>query len=420
MILRALVLAALACAAGCGGPGRIEYVSGQCLIDGAPATLAEVETRQAQVGERILSRQPWFAVVTVLVLVLAGMSHIEKLILLFSTRKSGAQGLGERLKLALERYRAHPLRYFAVVAATLGMLLLAAGMYLYLDVDKRATERALGMLQFCHLALRTADEEGVLDQQRSNLQAIQSTAGDIRALVDKLPPEEQRKAQQIVDQMNAALGKQGKLVGEYLQRTEESTRAVKEHTATVERGLSSVEAGVLGLKSLPAGLHDLSEAVHKLDGRLGGVDGKLGGLDGKLGAADGKLGALDARLGAFDAKLAALDARLAALDAKLGALDAHPAADASKPPAHSPAADAPKPPAHSPAADAPKPPAPHSPGADAPKAPAHSPAADGTIKAPANHAAAPSGATPPAVIAPSSTAQLHPDGGARLSAAPQH
>ena len=315
-----LLLAVVVGAGGCGGgPGRVEFVNGQCLIDGAAATLPQVETRQAQMSERILARQPLFAVITVLVLVLAGMSHIEKLILLFSTRKSGAQGLGERLKLALERYRAHPLRYFAIVSGTLTLLLLAVGAYIYLDVDKRASERSLGMLQFCHLALRTADEQGVLDQQRSNLQAIQSTAGDIRALVDKLPPEEQHKAQQIVDQMNAALGKQGKLVGEYLQRTEESTRAVKEHTATVERGLSTVEAGVLGLKSLPAGLHDLSDQVHKLDGRLGGVDGKLGGVDGKVGALDAKLSALDAKLAALNAKLAQADAALKSLSTRPGA-----------------------------------------------------------------------------------------------------
>jgi hypothetical protein len=39
------------------------------------------------------------------------------------------------------------------------------------------------MLQFCHLAMRTEEEEGALDEQRHNLQAIESTAGDIRALV---------------------------------------------------------------------------------------------------------------------------------------------------------------------------------------------------------------------------------------------
>src|SRR5262249_15291966 len=160
-------------------------------------------------------------------------------------------------KLVLDRYRQHPVRYFSIVTATFVLLLCAAGTYVYLDVDKRASERAQNMLNFCHLALRTANEQTVLDQQRSNLLAIQNTAGDIRALVDRLPPEEQRKAQHIIDQMNGALGRQGKLVSEYMIKTEESTKAVKEHTLAVEKGLSTVEAGVLNLRTLPAGLHDL-------------------------------------------------------------------------------------------------------------------------------------------------------------------
>src|SRR5262249_39614621 len=153
----------------CGGPGRIQFDNEQCLIDGTPATLAQVEARQTQVTQRILSRQPLFVLVTILVVVLAGTSHVEKLFLLFSARHKEARGLGERLKLALDRYRAHPVRYFSIVAGTLTLLLVAAGLYIYLDADKRASERALGTLQFCHLALRTAEEQGVLDEQRHNL-----------------------------------------------------------------------------------------------------------------------------------------------------------------------------------------------------------------------------------------------------------
>jgi hypothetical protein len=301
MQLRALLFAALvaAAAAGCSGPGHVEYVSGQCLLDGRAATLPQVEIHQALVQSRIEGRQPWLTAVTILVLVLAGAGHIEKLLALFSTRKSDARGLAERLKLSLERYRAHPVRYFAIVAATFVALMFAAGAYVYLDVDKRASERAQNMLNFCHLALRTADEQGVLDQQRANLLAIQNTAGDIRALVDKLPPEEQRKAQLIVDQMNSALGRQGKLVSEYLAKTDASTKAVREHTAVVERGLSSVEANVLNLKSLPAGLHDLSELVHKLDGRVQSLDGKVVQGDQR---ADARLAALEAAVKAIAAR----------------------------------------------------------------------------------------------------------------------
>src|SRR4051794_20516548 len=152
------------------GPGHVEFTQGQCFIDGRPAQLGDVEARQARISERILARQPWFTVITILVVALAGASHIDKLVLLFSTRGARTHGLGERLKLMLDRYRAHPVRYFAIVIATLGLLGCAAGFYVYLDSDKRASERALGQLQFCHLALRESDAKRVLDEQRQNLQ----------------------------------------------------------------------------------------------------------------------------------------------------------------------------------------------------------------------------------------------------------
>ena len=220
---------------------------------------------------------------TVLVVVLAGASHMEKLVLLFSARRAGGKKFGERLQAVLERYRTRPVRYFTIVVGTLVLLLAAGGCYIYLDADKRASERALGMLEFCHLALRTRDAQGVLIEQRHNLQAIESTAGDIRALVDKLPPEEQRKAHQIVATMNAALTQQGKLVGDYLNRSEETTTMLNQHTEALQRGLSSVEAGVLGLKSLPGGLHDSDLSVQKLDGQLGAFDAKLDGQSKTLG-----------------------------------------------------------------------------------------------------------------------------------------
>src|SRR5262245_40075848 len=187
MIRRALVFAVLLVAA-CGGPGRVQYDKDHCSIDGEPATLAEVEARQAEVAQRIQARQPWFAVVTLVVLLLAGASNAEKALVLFRSRKrDGDRRWAERLRDALERQRANPLGWFAIVGGTLTLLALAAGFYIYLDADKRASERALGMLQFCHLALKTNEEQGVLDEQRRNLAAIQSTAGDIRTLVDKLP-----------------------------------------------------------------------------------------------------------------------------------------------------------------------------------------------------------------------------------------
>src|SRR5207237_151760 len=81
----------------------------------------------------------------------------------------------------------------AMVAGSVGVLIGAGVFYIYLDADKRASERALATLQFCHLSLRTADEKRALDEQRSNLSSIHDTAGEIRGLIAKLPPDERAK-----------------------------------------------------------------------------------------------------------------------------------------------------------------------------------------------------------------------------------
>jgi hypothetical protein len=292
-----MLMVALACTllAGCRGPGHVEFTQGKCLIDGRTVSLAEVEERQAHLSERILGRQPLFVLVTVLIVALAGVSHVEKLLLLFSTRHAQARGLAERLRLALEPYRAHPVRYFAIVVGTLSLLGVAGGFYVYLDADKRASERALGLLQFCHLALRNTESEGILAEQRRNLQEIQSTAGNIRALVDTLPPEEQRKAKEIVSKINVALQQQGKLVSDYAAQNEVATRAVREQTENLQKGLTTLGSQVLGLKSLPASLHDLAEQVHGLDGRMSATDSKLAAADAKLTAIKSALDALAAR-----------------------------------------------------------------------------------------------------------------------------
>jgi hypothetical protein len=281
-------IALVALLGACHGPGHVEFTGGRCIIDGKLATLSEVEGRQARISERILARQPLFVLTTVLIVVLAGFSHLEKLLLLFSTRGSHARGVAERLRLMFERYRAHPLRYFTLVAATLMLLVVAGGCYVYLDADKRASERALGLLQFCHIALHNGESQSLLAEQRRNLQAIELTAGNIQALVDKLPPAEQRKAKEIVAQINQALAQQSKLVSDYAARTDESTKAVREQTENLQKGLSSLGAQVLGLRSLPASVHDVGEELHALDGRVGAgfvkLDGKLAALDGRLDA----------------------------------------------------------------------------------------------------------------------------------------
>jgi hypothetical protein len=320
--LRSLALIILVVLGGCQGPGHVEFTNGQCLIDGHVATRAEVETRQASISERILSRQPWFVLITVLIVALAGASHIEKLFLFFGGKQGKpVHGLHDRLRLAMERYRSHPLRYFTIVASTLLLLGIAGGLYVYLDADKRASERALGLLQFCHIALRNNEAEGILAEQRHNLEQIESTAGNIRALVGKLPPEEQKKAREIVEHINDALAQQGKLVGDYVTHTDESTKAVHEETQLLSKGLTSLETQVTTLKTLPAALHDLGDQLHAVDGHAAS------------GFAD-----VEAKLSAQETKLAALGTKLTTLETKLDTLQA-----AVKRPAERKTEDPPKP-----------------------------------------------------------------------------
>jgi hypothetical protein len=287
--MRSLVVLSLLLFAGCRGPGRVEFSAGQCVIDGRTATLAEVESRQARTSERIVARQPVMVLVTILVVLLAGASHIEKLVLLFSTRRSGAHGLGERIRVALDRYRDHPLRYFSIVAGTLLLLGVAGGTYVFLDAEKRANERALGLLQFCHVALRNQQADAMLDEQRRNLANIESTAGSIRSLVDRLPPQQQADAKQIVEQLRRTLGDQGKLVNAYAEKTDESARELREHTQLVEHGISSLETG---LKILPAAFHDLSQQLEQGEQRRAAAEQQE---KAKLDALKASLDALAAR-----------------------------------------------------------------------------------------------------------------------------
>ena len=321
----AALLILTACALGaCGGPGHVQYDNDCCLIDGHEATLSVVEARQAAVAQRIQSRQPWFAVVTIIFVIVAGASNAGKVMVLFRARKHEGEDrpLAERLRDALDRHRESPVRFGAIVGVTVGLLLVAASCYIYLDVDKRASERALGMLQFCHLALRTSAEQGVLAEQRKNLSAIQSTAGDIRALVDKLPPEEKQKAREIVAQMNTALEKQGKIVGDFLVRSDEQQKALEQHNTFVEKTLTSLSGDVGALKgSVPASLKDLGDEVKRLDGKL----------DGKLAGEDDSVKALQASVGELDGKLTKLLARPACEPPKPAPVAAKPASVAAKP-----------------------------------------------------------------------------------------
>jgi hypothetical protein len=280
--MRPVIALVLLLMAGCHGPGRVEFVSGQCVIDGRAADLVEVEAMQARISERIIARQPVMVAVTVLIILFAGASHIDKLMLLFSTRRTETHGLGDRIRLALERYRAHPIRYFSIVAATLLLLGVAGGAYVFLDAEKRANERALGLLQFCHVALRNRQADAMLDQQRRNLAHIESTAGTIESLVDRLPPQHKEEAAQIVAQLRRALGEEGRLVNAYAEKSDESTRQLRQHTQLVEHGLSTLETDFSALKNVPLQLHELSEQLKQHDQRSLDEKAKIDALTARL------------------------------------------------------------------------------------------------------------------------------------------
>lgn len=190
--LRFLATAAVvlpACAA-----SSVEFVGGKCLIDGTPASLTQVEQRQAEMTQHVLSRQPILTAIVVGMVVIAIAGYLPRISAILTARKAPVEKFSERLRARIERYRAHPVRYFLLVSTVLGVVITAAVVYVSLDADKRASERALANLQFCHLALRSAAET-------DHLKKIQSTEREIRSLIAKLPAADQRKARNLADQL---------------------------------------------------------------------------------------------------------------------------------------------------------------------------------------------------------------------------
>ena len=291
----------MAITSGCGGPGEVRFNQGGCTIDGQAADLPRVEAREAAVQHRIARLQPWLVAITVAIVSLAGIGYAERLILLFSARRE-ARGMGERLQAVVDRYRSHPLRYFALLAGSVGMLIAAGSFYIYCDADKRSSERALGALQFCHLALRTADEKQALDDQRQNLSSIHETAGAIRQLIDKLPPAEQAKASEIINHMDDAVGRERRVISGRLQRSEETTLALSTEAQSIARGLSGLESDVGSLKGLPGD-------VRALAGLLGDVNGRAAAANEKLAAANDKLTETGATLATLVGSVRELTAR---------------------------------------------------------------------------------------------------------------
>jgi hypothetical protein len=259
----------------CGHANEVRYVDGHCLIDGEATTLARVEVRQAEMTQHVLSRQPVLTAIAVAAVALAGASYLQRILTVLAARRAPAQSFSDRLRARMERYRAHPVRYFLLLGGVLGVLIVAGVAYVSMDADKRASERSLASLQFCHLALRSAEEQHVLAEQRNNLASIQSTESDIRALVDKLPPAEQQKAHEIVEQLSTSLGQQRTMVAHFAAHADDTARAVTQHQAEVERGLSKLADDVVDLKSMPAAVGKLSSELHDVGTRVDTVGGEL-------------------------------------------------------------------------------------------------------------------------------------------------
>ena len=293
LILVTTLLAVLA-GSGCGGPGNVRFDRDHCYINGEAAGLTQVEEREALVQHRIAVRQPWLVVITVVVVLLAGIGYIEKLVLLLSAGRDN-KGLGERLRASAERYRAHRLRYFAMVGGSVGLLVTAGILYIYVDADKRTSERALAALQFCHLALRTSEETTALDEQRQNLASIHRTAGEIRQLIDKLPPAEQVKAQEIIGHMDDAVGRERRLITDQLQRSEDTAESIREGTLSIEKSLTTLQGSVSGLTDLPAHVKAVSDTLHTAEERQVALQQTVAALTDALQAVQSKVNSLASR-----------------------------------------------------------------------------------------------------------------------------
>jgi hypothetical protein len=280
--------------AGCGGPGRAQFDHDRCYIDGRPATLPQVEEREAAIQQRLSNRQPWLVVITVTVVALAGAGYLERLLLLFSVSRS-SMTMGERFKRIVVRYRAHPFRYFGMVGGSVGLLLTAGILYIYLDADKRASERTLATLQFCHLALRTVDEKAALDAQRSNLASIDQTAAEIRQLINKLPPTEQAKAHEIVGHMDDAVKRQGRFFAEQLQQSQDTAESIRAGTLSIERDLSGLHGDVGQLKEVPARIRTVADALNVVEGKTDEAGKSLVGLRDKIDGLEKAVTALSSR-----------------------------------------------------------------------------------------------------------------------------
>lgn len=302
--------------AACSRAPSVRFDNDTCLIDDVPASIAQVEEAEARISQHMADRQPLFILVTLMVVLLASAGYVLRIVDVIAVRKDGHSFL-ERLREALDRHRAHPARYFAMLSGAFMLLLFACGFYGALNSDKQASERALSSLQFCHLALRTADEHNVLSQQRQNLAALSATAGQIRSLVGQLPPDEQKKAQLVINQVSQALDRQSQDLARSLDKDAAAADEARAQSAQVEQGLSSLTIGVLALRNVPASLSDVAQREQALSDKLDGTTRAVAALAQKL---QDQLAAVNAKLDRDadqKAQLAALAKRLDTLEIRL-------------------------------------------------------------------------------------------------------
>ena len=259
-----LAVALVVLLSACRGALHVSYDRQRCEIDGRAATIAEVEAEQARVGQHLLASQPVHTAVVVAILFLASLGYLDKLALIVAARRSSAPSLGERVRAALERHRAHPVRHIGIVAGAMVLVAVGAGFYVYLDADKRTSERALQQLQFCHLALAGAEAQEALERQRGNLEQLRSTAGSIKVLVDGLPPAEQKKAEALLAQLHVAVGNQARI----LDGESAVAQAVRSGSEDTKRDIDGLRTDISGLKSLPERLIGVASQVDRLEARL--------------------------------------------------------------------------------------------------------------------------------------------------------
>ena len=249
--------------------------------------------------QHVLSRQPILTAIAVAAVSIACAGYVRKLFALIMERRAGAKTFGDKLRATMERHRAHPLRYGLVLGGVLGLLVSAGIAYVGLDVDKRASERALASLQFCHLALRSAQEQHALAEQRDHLASIQASERDIRALVDRLPPVEQAKAREIAGQLATSLGRERELVAQFAEHADDTAHALAEHQAEVQRGLSKLDGEVA---ALPASVAKVADDVHTIGKRADTLDGELSQCTTRLDSVDKSVADMAKQLDALAAR----------------------------------------------------------------------------------------------------------------------